>query len=430
MISCPALLLTLCFACIHSTLAQPRRMQPTDTLDHIFTRPLTAFKWSQPKRSHGESTLSSSKSAKWLDSDMWLWCVMAWQLRNGSSSTFLEVALKPHAPLPYLINLGAHYGLNGLDDIVSYVMQSNDSHGFAADADDKMPWAGKRVSKFTGWLTPDNIVNLLHEANVPRHPRLLKVDIDSYDVDVALAVLQHYSPVFIQVEINEKVPPPMCYCNRFPIGMSRGKRIKWDRLGGDAYGCSLMSFVNAFLSKGYRLVSVILNDAIFVRADQSEYVALELPKGLPEVNDAFRDGYVNYPQRAALFPWNNKRAKWIGESLPLAERAKMVRAYMRENGDGESRGMTYPFITHGSLGAWPSVDANSTEQAEWNRKWPLLPPTVEHHHATSDVQKPAVHRSSSTPAIRRSFTPRNSKPQQPPAQSESLLSHVWKGISG
>ena len=34
------------------------------------------------------------------------------------------------------------------------------------------------------------------------HP---KVDIDSYDVDVALAVLASRSPSFIFVEINEKV---------------------------------------------------------------------------------------------------------------------------------------------------------------------------------------------------------------------------------
>ena len=57
------------------------------------------------------------------------------------------------------------------------------------------------------------------------------MDIDSYDIDVILAILHKRSPDFIFVEINEKVPPPICYCNRFSH--------TWSRLNGGAYGCSL-----------------------------------------------------------------------------------------------------------------------------------------------------------------------------------------------
>ena len=43
--------------------------------------------------------------------------------------------------------------------------------------------------------------SLLHKHGVPHSPLLFKVDIDSYDVDVALSVLQQRSPDFIFVEI-------------------------------------------------------------------------------------------------------------------------------------------------------------------------------------------------------------------------------------
>ena len=39
-------------------------------------------------------------------------------------------------------------------------------------------------------VTPDNVATLLRTAHVPHAPLLLKVDIDSYDVDVALAALE------------------------------------------------------------------------------------------------------------------------------------------------------------------------------------------------------------------------------------------------
>lgn len=71
---------------------------------------------------------------------------------------------------------------------------------------------GAKVFKHTGMLTPRNVNDVLNYANTPARPLLLKVDIDSYDVDVALAVLHHRSPDFIFVEINEKIPPPVCYC--------------------------------------------------------------------------------------------------------------------------------------------------------------------------------------------------------------------------
>ena len=106
--------------------------------------------------------------------------------------------------------------------------------------------------------------------------------IDSIDVDVTLMTLGVISPLFVYVEINEKVPPPMCYCNRKPAD---GRA--WRRVAGHAYGCSITPYTNALATKQYVLVSVILNDALYVRADYAAVVAVELPdKKLPSIQEA------------------------------------------------------------------------------------------------------------------------------------------------
>ena len=117
-----------------------------------------------------------------------------------------------------------------------------------------------------------------------------------------------------------------------------------------------MGFVNAFMTHGYQLVSVILNDALFVRHDQAKAVGASLPHGeLPSPRATFRSGYVDWPQRSALFPWNNKRSAWIDEKRPLQERARLVQEYLTSNGDGEALGYNYPWVTDAKLGVWPCV---------------------------------------------------------------------------
>ena len=309
-------------------------------VERLFDMTRPAFGIRQPHRPHAKLKAPTL----WQQPDMWLKAVIQHQFARNRS----EVSIgKPKKHNHFLVNLGAHYG-NGIDDIVSYSMQSNDVDGYAVDSDDGMPWAGARIRKHTGFVNPPNIAKLLKDGGVPKSPRLLKVDIDSYDADVAAAALATISPLFVFVELNEKIPPPMSYCNRYP------DNGKWVRVDGHAYGCSLTGFVNLFLSKGYLLVSVILNDALFVRSDQARAVAAQLPGGaLPEALAAFDQGYAHYPHRAQLFPWNEGVKAWIDGQIPLATRANMVRNYFQRHGNGEAKGMTYPFVPKAMPGVWP-----------------------------------------------------------------------------
>ena len=224
--------------------------------------------FTQPARTHGEDRTGSP----WSTVDKWLPKVM--DRRWG--------------PDQYILNFGAHYG-ECCDDVVSEYMQRDSAVGLAVDHDDAMDWAGARVRRYVGAPRPAQVHQLLRNFSVPKAVRLLKVDIDSTDVDLVLAVLAQRTPRFIQVEHQELVPPPVCYCHRFSPG--------WRRLGYYGAGCSLQGYVNALAPRGYKLASVIFNDALFVHESLVPAVARELrpPGQLPSAADAYQSGWLDLP---------------------------------------------------------------------------------------------------------------------------------------
>ena len=120
-------------------------------------------------------------------------------------------------PDAYIINFGAHLNLNAprtmYFDPVSVWQRKKSARGLAVDADDDMKWTGPGIARRTTFIEPAGVAALLNETRTPPKPRLLKVDIDSFDAVVVIAVLEVRSPDFVYVEINERAPPPTCYCN-------------------------------------------------------------------------------------------------------------------------------------------------------------------------------------------------------------------------
>ena len=234
----------------------------------------------------------------------------------NKNSWFLEVMGGHWNSSNYVINFGAHYDARkperDIDDVVSEHMRSNAAIGLAVDADDPMKWAGKNIVRRTQFLVPDGVAALLDGAGCPAMPRLLKVDIDSFDVVVVRAVLSVRKPAFVYVEINEKFPPPVCYCNDRYLK-------RWRRLDGDAYGCSLLGYVEALRPFGYALVSVALNDALFARGDVQAEVARRLPgRKLPTPLAAWKLGYGEVHNIHERFPWNYKNWPFYTETVPMA----------------------------------------------------------------------------------------------------------------
>lgn len=264
----------------------------------------------------------------------------------------------------YLINFGAHYDDSAMkktmiDDVVAERMRRSDVKGLAVDADDKMRWAGAGVVTRTQFVEPATIGALLDGAAVPPRPLLLKIDIDSFDVLVARAVLASgRTPAFIYVEINEKVPPPACYCNdKFPTGRS------WKRLDGDAFGCSLTGYVNAFREYGYALVAVHYNDALFARSDLKDAVAAELPgRALPDALSAWRAGYGDVPGVFTDFPWNYKNWPFHDNHVELAERLDAMEAYPAFRKGVDAGQATF---ARAAGDAWPCPAGDGGDPSAW-----------------------------------------------------------------
>ncbi len=141
-------------------------------------------------------------------------------------------------------------------------------------------------------VDPANVVELLLGCQVPLAFEFLNVDIDSFDLAIVRAVLDRFAPAVIDLEINEKVPPPV----RFEV-LHTPDHV-WD--GSHFYGCSLAAAVDALDAREYRLAGLQFNNAFFVRGDLASAAAIESA----DVSAAFRRGYVDRPARERLFPWN------------------------------------------------------------------------------------------------------------------------------
>ena len=258
----------------------------------------------------------------------------------------------------YVINFGADFRNSNLDDVVSKYMCGSDVVGLAVDSDDPMEWAGPGIARRTLWLAPGMIEKLMNEVKVPPSPRLLKVDIDSFDVLVTLAVLEVRRPAFIYVEINEKVQPPVSYCNDVFT-----EERPWRRLDGDAYGCSLMGYAEALKAKNYVLVSLMYNDALFVDAAfQVEMAALLPDKVLPTVYEAYAKGYAEVPGVHKVFPWNAKNRAFYDSSVPLPIRVDAMDAYPAFV--KSRRAEQASFFRAAAENTWPLVTANHSTVAK------------------------------------------------------------------
>ncbi len=140
-------------------------------------------------------------------------------------------------------------------------------------------------------VTPDNVGALLQRQDVPASFEVLNLDLDSYDLDIAAALLRAFRPGVITMEINEKVPPPVHFA------VTYDPEHTWS--GDHFYGCSIVAAAAVVRPAGYVLASLHYNNAFFVRTDLARDRFADLPVGA-----AYDAGYRNRPDRRELFPWN------------------------------------------------------------------------------------------------------------------------------
>jgi hypothetical protein len=142
-------------------------------------------------------------------------------------------------------------------------------------------------------VTPNNIIQILDNYEVPKDFGILNIDIDSYDLDVLKAMIDNkYKPSIISAEINEKIPPPV----EFSVSYDEKHFYNND----DFYGCSISALYNYLSKKDYILVDLLYINAIFV---ERKYTQLLEP--LTD-SEAYEAGYKNRTDKYELLKHNEK----------------------------------------------------------------------------------------------------------------------------
>ena len=140
-----------------------------------------------------------------------------------------------------------------------------------------------------GFITPENVCDLLSRDGVPENFGFLNLDVDSYDYFILESLLNKYSPQVICVEINEIIPPPIKFAVKyFP-------EIVWS---GDNFQGFSIQIAKVICEKyGYAINQLHYNNLILVKRDN---VSID-DKSIEEIYDA---GYKNRPGRKEHFIHN------------------------------------------------------------------------------------------------------------------------------
>ena len=197
----------------------------------------------------------------------------------------------------YFVDIGASDGVSS-SSTLEFAKMPN-WHGLSIEYDDskfsKLQYVYrkyKNISLANKKVTPNSIVDILHDYEVPKNFSFLNIDIDSYDLEVSKSLFQlGYRPDIVSIEINEKIPPPIYF------------NVKYDQehfwQGDHFFGCSLTAAVEEFSKFDYLLAEFRLNNAIFVNL-------IKFPELTPKnASIAYEEGYKSIINRKELFKYNH-----------------------------------------------------------------------------------------------------------------------------
>ena len=143
---------------------------------------------------------------------------------------------------------------------------------------------GKQANVLPIKVTPNNILNILRDNNVP-DGFYLTIDIDGYDYFILQKILSIYKPELIISEINEKIPPNIKFTVKYTEGYF------WD--GSHYFGYSLLMLNDLLTRYGYKINALDWNNVILVPGVQEE-----------SIEKVYNKGYLNRKGRLEKFYYN------------------------------------------------------------------------------------------------------------------------------
>jgi hypothetical protein len=158
-------------------------------------------------------------------------------------------------------------------------------------------------------ITPENVLSVFKENNIPTNFSFLNLDIDSYDIFVLDKLLSEYSPYLICTEINEKIPPPIKFTVLY------NEKYEWD--ANHFFGYSLSCLENILDKHGYDLVKLQYNNAFLIKRELNQF-------GSKSIEQAYKEGYMHRPSRKEIFYYNENIDCLIEGNLSISDKVKFI----------------------------------------------------------------------------------------------------------
>jgi hypothetical protein len=204
----------------------------------------------------------------------------------------------------YIIDIGASHAPE--TDPIHTFLKRDDLKGLCVEARLEQVYMLRKNIAPTfevayGYITPLNVLDIFHGFEVPSSPDILKIDIDSYDLELIRVILTKYRPKIIVAEINEKIPPPIVFEVKFK------EDSKWDE--SHFYGFSIAAGEKVMKQNNYTIVKVFdLCNILCISNDLCESIGWNQTSDIKEL---YRNGYVLDERRTIQMPWNENVNHWL-----------------------------------------------------------------------------------------------------------------------
>lgn len=223
----------------------------------------------------------------------------------------------------WVVNLGASDGRcsgGALHDPANCLLQLNFSGVIYEGREEEVKTLTKLFAErpdvhlHSGCSTPASAVEAAVADGAPRSLDLLKVDVDNCDVCFVEAMLEHFDPKLIHVEIDAELPPAF------------SRRHAFKERGGGETNCppgfpgSLGAFLEAVRPR-YRLLYVEFVNALLVREDLADLVDAGFASAGRSDEERWRLGYFCHPLRSTWrhSPDRRFRINRMADMTPLAD---------------------------------------------------------------------------------------------------------------
>jgi hypothetical protein len=157
---------------------------------------------------------------------------------------------------------------------------------------------------YNGYITPLNVLDVFESYKVPYNIDILKIDIDGYDLEILRVILSKYKPMIIIAEINEKIPPPICFEVKYKEDYS------WDN--SHCFGFSIQSGAKVMNNNNYKIISIYdLNNILCINDELCKSYEIQCTNTDEYIKNLYKKEYIDNLNRLHVMPWNENVNYWL-----------------------------------------------------------------------------------------------------------------------